>query len=91
MDPLYAFQVSTHRNMQNLVAVWKYPGLAQLASLAGPTSGASYMMMSPHGEVIVTGGGEILCFWNVFSRPQSQKVSVEFIHWEAEFLNSSHF
>jgi hypothetical protein len=56
-----------------------YPGLAQLASLAGPTSGANYMAMSPDGEVIVTGGGEILCFWNVFITPRSQKVSAQFI------------
>jgi cell division cycle 20-like protein 1 (cofactor of APC complex) len=82
MDPLYMLQVSTHGDMQNQVAVWKYPGLAQLASLAGPTSGANYMAMSPDGEVIVTGGGgEILCFWNVFTRPRTQKVSAQFIHW----------
>jgi cell division cycle 20-like protein 1 (cofactor of APC complex) len=79
-------QVSTHDDRQNQIAIWRYPGLAQLANRAGPTSGAIYMAMSPDGEVIVTGGaGEILCFWNVFTRPQSQKVSAQFNHWK-EFV-----
>jgi WD40 repeat protein len=74
-------QVSTHGDRQNQIAIWRYPGLAQLANLTGLTSGVSYMAMSPEGEVIVTGvAGEILCFWNVFTRPQSQKVSAQFIH-----------
>jgi WD40 repeat protein len=64
MDQLYTLQVSTHGNMQHQVAIWEYPGLAQLASLAGPTNG----VMSPDGKEIVTGGGgEILCFWKVFT------------------------
>jgi cell division cycle 20-like protein 1 (cofactor of APC complex) len=87
MDPLYTLQVSTHGSMQHQVAVWEYPGLARLASLAGPTSGASYMAMSPDGEEIVTGGaGEVLCFWKVFTRSHSQKVSAQFIHWETIFF-----
>jgi WD40 repeat protein len=55
-----------------------------------PTSGVTYMAMSPEGEAIVTGGaGEILCFWNVFTGPQSQKVSAQFITGKNLF-NRSH-
>jgi cell division cycle 20-like protein 1 (cofactor of APC complex) len=87
MDPPYTLQVSTHGNMQHQVAIWEYPGLAQLANLAGPTSGASYMAMSPDGEEIVTsGGGEILCLWKLFTRSHSQTVSAQFIHFETIFF-----
>jgi hypothetical protein len=85
-------QVSTHGDLQKQVIIWQYPGLTQLASLGAHSARVLYMAMSPDGESVATGGGdEILCYWNVFSTPHSQKVSAQFIHWEKVFLNQSHF
>jgi cell division cycle 20-like protein 1 (cofactor of APC complex) len=71
--------VSTHGDLENQIVVWKYLDLTQLASLTGHSSGVLNMAVSPDGEAIVNGGGdEILCFWNVFSKAPSPKVSAQF-------------
>lgn len=61
--------VSTHGYSQNEIIIWKYPSLAQVATLTGHTSRVLYLAMSPDGQSIVTGAGdETLRFWNVFSK-----------------------
>jgi WD40 repeat protein len=85
-------QVSTHGDFQNQIRVWKYPGVTQLASLTAHSARVLYMAVSPDGEAVVTGAAdETLCFWNVFRKPRSRKVSAQFIHWEKVFFNQSHF
>jgi WD40 repeat protein len=92
VDPLYMLQVSTHGNLQNQICVWKYPGLTWLASLTAHLARVFYMAVSPDGEAVVTGAADqTLRFWNVFSTPHSQKVSVQFMHWEKVFLISYFF
>jgi cell division cycle 20-like protein 1 (cofactor of APC complex) len=92
LDPLFTLQVSTHGDFQNQIRVWKYPNLTQLASLTAHSARVLYMAVSPDGEAVVTGGGdEKLCFWTVFSKPHSQKVSAQFIQWGKIFFNGSHF
>ena len=65
--------VSTHgfssTAAQNQICIWRYPSLAQVASLTGHTHRVLYLAMSPDGETIVTGAGdETLRFWNAFPR-----------------------
>jgi cell division cycle 20-like protein 1 (cofactor of APC complex) len=85
-------QVSTRGDFQNQIRVWKYPGLTQLVSLTAHSARVLYMAVSPDGEAVVTGGGdETLRFWAMFSKPHSQKVSAEFIHWGKIFFRGSHF
>jgi WD40 repeat protein len=73
-------QVSTHGYPENQMLVWKYPSLAQVASLTGHLRRLLYLVMSPDGEALVTGtGDETLHLWNVFSEAHSQKVSAQII------------
>jgi WD40 repeat protein len=66
-------QVGTHGDIQKQVAVWKYPGLAQLANHTGHSSGVLCMAVSPDGEAIITGASyETLGLWNAFSEAHSQ-------------------
>ena len=63
--------VSTHgfsaEHVQNQVCIWRYPSLAQVATLTGHTFRVLYLASSPDGQTIVTGAGdETLRFWDVF-------------------------
>ncbi len=65
--------VSTHGYsggaISNQICVWRYPTMAQVASLSGHTYRVLYLAMSPDGQTIVTGAGdETLRFWNAFQK-----------------------
>eukprot|EP00118_Oscarella_pearsei_P027029 m.310677 g.310677 ORF g.310677 m.310677 type:complete len:464 (+) comp53753_c0_seq1:114-1505(+) len=61
--------VSTHGYSQNLIVLWKYPSMQQLAKLTGHTTRVLYLGVSPDGQSIVTGAGdETLRFWDVFNK-----------------------
>jgi cell division cycle 20-like protein 1 (cofactor of APC complex) len=80
-------QVSTRGDLQNQIFVWKYPGLTQLASPTGRSSGVHSVAVSPDGEAGVTGAGDVTFrFWNMFGKARSQNMSAHFIHWENIFL-----
>lgn len=65
--------VSTHGYSLNQIIVWRYPGMAKVATLTGHTYRVLYLAMSPDGQTIVTGAGdETLRFWNVFPGPKSK-------------------
>ena len=62
--------VSTHAHPHHQIIVWKYPTMRPLTSFAGPAmKRALYFSMSPTAQTIVTGGDEMLQFWNVFPAP----------------------
>lgn len=64
--------VSTHGYSQNLIVLWKYPSMAQMAKLTGHTTRVLYLAMSPDGQSIVTGAGdETLRFWDIFNKARS--------------------
>ena len=66
--------VSTHGYSQNLVILWKYPSMQQLAKLTGHSMRVLYLGVSPDGQSIVTGAGdETLRFWDVFNKACHQK------------------
>jgi WD40 repeat protein len=78
-------QVSTHGYPGNQVLVWQYPGMTQVADLAGHAGGVLYLAMSPYGDRIATGSADkTLRLWDIFSRTEArpQKVSAQFIQWE---------
>jgi len=54
--------VSTHgfsaEHVQNQVCIWRYPSLAQVATLTGHTFRVLYLASSPDGQTIVTGAGD---------------------------------
>jgi hypothetical protein len=59
--------VSTHGYSHNSLVVWRYPGLARLATLSGHTRRVLYLSMSPDAQTVVTGAGdETLRFWPIF-------------------------
>ncbi|MCJ1308842.1 substrate-specific activator of APC-dependent proteolysis [Agyrium rufum] len=61
--------VSTHGYSQHQIVVWKYPSMAQVASLTGHTYRVLYLAMSPDGQTVVTGAGdETLRFWKCFGK-----------------------
>ena len=65
--------VSTHGYSQNAVSVWRYPGMARVATLTGHTLRVLYLAVSPDGRTIVTGAGdETLRFWSVFAPPRAR-------------------
>lgn len=68
--------VSTHGFSNNLVSVWNYPNLKQIASLSGHTSRVLYLALSPDGSTIVTGAGmndATLRFWKIFESNKRRK------------------
>ena len=66
--------VSTHGYSQNLIVLWKYPSMLQMAKLTGHTTRVLYLAMSPDGQSIVTGAGdETLRFWDVFNKARSHR------------------
>lgn len=52
--------VSTHGYSQNQIIVWKHPTMTKLATLTGHTLRVLYLAVSPDGQTIVTGAGELL-------------------------------
>ncbi len=42
--------------------MWRWPGLAKLATLTGHTMRVLYLAVSPDGQTIVTGAGALLPF-----------------------------
>ena len=70
--------VSTHGYSQNQIVVWKYPSMAQVASLTGHTYRVLYLAMSPDGQTVVTGAGdETLRFWKCFGKRDKDGVDGE--------------
>ncbi|KAI4153189.1 MAG: hypothetical protein LQ340_002459 [Diploschistes diacapsis] len=70
--------VSTHGYSQNQIVVWKYPSMAQVASLTGHTYRVLYLAMSPDGQTVVTGAGdETLRFWKCFGKRDKDGVDSE--------------
>ncbi|KDR10117.1 fizzy-related protein homolog isoform X2 [Zootermopsis nevadensis] len=66
--------ISTHGFTQNLIRIWKYPRMTQVANLTGHSSRVTYLAMSPDGEAIVTGAGdETLCLWKMSSKGRLEK------------------
>jgi cell division cycle 20-like protein 1 (cofactor of APC complex) len=66
--------ISTHGYSQNLIVLWKYPSMFQMAKLTGHSTRVLYLAVSPDGESIVTGAGdETLRFWDVFSKARSHQ------------------
>merc|ERR1712118_172066 len=65
--------VSTHGYSLNQIILWKYPSMANVATLTGHKYRVLSLAMSPDGQTIVTGAGdETLRFWNVFPGPKSK-------------------
>lgn len=61
--------ITSHGYSQNLVMVWKVPGLQQVGALPGHNKRVLYLGMAPDGESIVTGAGdETLRFWRLFPK-----------------------
>jgi len=57
--------VSTHGYSQNQIIVWKHPTMTKLATLTGHTLRVLYLAVSPDGQTIVTGAGQLLSFCQI--------------------------
>ena len=59
--------ITSHGYSENLIKIWKHPGMVPVGELRGHCSRVLFMDLSPDKETVVTGAGdETLRFWKVF-------------------------